>query len=426
MDIVDALAYLDAHTNYEKGGRSNPSLDTIARLCDVMGDPQHAAPVVHVTGTNGKGSTTAMVTRLLVEHGLTVGTYTSPHLERLNERIARNGEPIPDDELAESLSGVADAEVIAGVRPTFFEIMTAAAFRWFADIAVDAMVVEVGMLGRWDATNVVDAQVAVCTNVGMDHNEFAGPTKLDVAREKAGIVKPASTLVLGDTDADVAAIFAAQHPSRTYQRDLDFEVLSNRLALGGRLVDIRTPMATYPEVFLSLHGEHQGDNAVVAVTAVEGFFDAPIQPDLLAAALGHTVVPGRLEVLGHRPLVILDGAHNPDGVERLAATMVEDFAPAGDVILVVGFLRGRDTALMLDVLGAADAKLVVCCRPDSARAVPAADVAAIAHDLGAEAIVVEDVGSACRRALDAASDDDAVLICGSLYVVGEARSALAG
>jgi dihydrofolate synthase / folylpolyglutamate synthase len=426
MHIADALAYLDAHTNYEKGGKSNPSLDVITRLCDVMGDPQHAAPVVHITGTNGKGSTTAMVTRLLVEHGLTVGTYTSPHLERLNERIARNGEPIPDDELADSIAGVADAEMVAGVRPTFFEIMTAAAFRWFADIAVDAMVIEVGMLGRWDATNVVDAQVAVCTNVGMDHNEFAGPLKLDVAREKAGIVKPASTLVLGDTDPDVAAIFHGQHPARSWQRELDFDVVSNRLALGGRLLDLRTPLGSYTDVFLSLHGEHQGDNAVVAVSAVEGFFDAPVQPDLLANALGDTRVPGRLEVLGHRPLVILDGAHNPDGIERLASSMLEDFAPAGGVILVVGFLRGRDTALMLDVLGAADATLVVCCEPDSPRAVPATEVARLAQELGAEAVVADSVAEACRHALSVAADDDAVLVCGSLYVVGEARTVLAG
>ena len=154
-----------------------------------MGDPS-GAPVIHITGTNGKGSTAQIITRLLVAQGLTVGTYTSPHLERVNERLSRNGEPISDEDLAEQIGAVADLEVLAGVEPSYFEIVTAAAFRWFADIAVDVMVVEVGLLGRWDATNVVDAQVPVVTNVGLDHLEYAGPTLADIAAEKAGIIKP--------------------------------------------------------------------------------------------------------------------------------------------------------------------------------------------------------------------------------------------
>ena len=145
-------------------------------MASAMGDPQLAMPVIHVTGTNGKGSTVQMITRLLMARGLTVGTYTSPHLERINERLKRNGEPISDEDFAEQIAGIADLEVITGVRPTYFEAVTAAAFRWFADIAVDVAVVEVGMLGRWDATNIVDAQVAVITNIGLDHTEFAGPS----------------------------------------------------------------------------------------------------------------------------------------------------------------------------------------------------------------------------------------------------------
>ena len=177
MDYADALAYLDDHASYEKTGRiTSPTLEPITRLCAAMGDPQHAYPVIHITGTNGKGSTAQMITRLLMAQGLQVGTYTSPHLERINERWARDAEPIADDELAEQIAAVADLEGLTGVRPSYFEACTAAAFRWFADTAVDVAVVEVGLLGRWDATNVVDAQVAVVTNIGMDHNEFAGPT----------------------------------------------------------------------------------------------------------------------------------------------------------------------------------------------------------------------------------------------------------
>ena len=215
MRYADALAYLDDHASYEKTGRiTSPSLEPITRLTAAMGDPQHACPVIHVTGTNGKGSTVQMITRLLMAHGLTVGTYTSPHLERVNERLSRNGEPIDDDDFAEQVAAIADLEALIGVRPTYFETMTASAFRWFADIAVDVAVIEVGLLGRWDATNVVEAQVAVVTNIGMDHNEFAGPTLADIATEKAGIIKPTSAAVIGETRPELLDIFEARRRRR--------------------------------------------------------------------------------------------------------------------------------------------------------------------------------------------------------------------
>src|SRR3954452_21337963 len=191
MSYADALAYLDAHASYEKTGRiEHPTIERMRTLVEAMGDPQFAYPVIHITGTNGKGSTSQMITRLLIAHGLTVGTYTSPHLERPNERMSRNGESISDDEFAEQIAAVADLEMLTGVRPSYFEITTAAAFRWFADLAVDAAVIEVGVLGKWDATNVCNAQVAVITNIGMDHNEFAGPTKAHIAAEKGGRLHP--------------------------------------------------------------------------------------------------------------------------------------------------------------------------------------------------------------------------------------------
>ncbi|MFN5604901.1 MAG: bifunctional folylpolyglutamate synthase/dihydrofolate synthase, partial [Actinomycetes bacterium] len=195
MSYEQALSYLDDRASYQKTGRiESPSLDVISRFCELMGDPQHCAPVVHITGTNGKGSTAQMITRLLMASGLRVGTYTSPHLERVNERFTIDGSPISDDAFAEQIAAVSDLEMLSGIRPGYFDICTAAAFRWFADEAVDVMVVEVGLLGRWDATNVVNAQVAVITNIGLDHTEFAGPTKVDIAREKAGIIKPGSAV----------------------------------------------------------------------------------------------------------------------------------------------------------------------------------------------------------------------------------------
>ena len=279
MHYDDALRYLDDHASYEKTGRIDaPSLDRITRIVGALGDPQSSYPVIHITGTNGKGSTAQMITRLLMAHGLQVGTYTSPHLERVNERMARNGEPISDDDFAEQVAAIADIEGLIGVRPSYFEVCTAAAFRWFADTAVDVAVVEVGLLGRWDATNVVRSDVAVVTNIGLDHTEFAGPTKADIAREKAGIIKPTGAAVIGETDPELLQIFREADPSSMLVRGEDFDVADNQLALGGRLVDLRTPTTIYPEMFLPLHGRHQADNAAVALDRGGDVLRPPAQP----------------------------------------------------------------------------------------------------------------------------------------------------
>ena len=218
--------------------------------------------------------------------GLTVGTYTSPHLERINERIQRNGEPISDEEFAEQIAAIAQLEAITGVRPSFFEAITAAAFRWFADVAVDVMVIEVGLLGRWDATNVVDATVAVITNIGLDHTEFAGPTLADIASEKAGIITEHGAVVVGATDSNLIGVFSQEPHASMLVRDEDFAVVDNTLAVGGRLLDLRTPTTVYSEVYLPVHGAHQADNASAALCAVETFFAAPLADEVVRRALG--------------------------------------------------------------------------------------------------------------------------------------------
>jgi dihydrofolate synthase/folylpolyglutamate synthase len=388
-----------------------------------MGDPQHAAPVIHITGTNGKGSTAQMITRLLMASGLTVGTYTSPHLERINERMTRNAEPIGDDDLAEQIAAVADLEAIAGVRPSYFEALTAAAFRWFADVAVDVAVVEVGLLGRWDATNVVDAQVAVITNIGMDHTEFAGPTLAHIAREKAGIIKPGSAVVVGETDPELVEIFRTAGGASTIVRGEGFETVDNALAVGGRMVDLRTPTTLYSEVFVPLHGAHQGDNAAVALAAVETFFAQPLHDDVVREGFGTVQMPGRFEVVGFQPLTIVDGAHNPAGADVCSQVFFDDFHPEGRRVLVVGTLR--DPAEMLAALRADEFDAVHVCTAPSPRGVPAREVAAAARALGCDDVVVSDsVEDACERALAGAAAEDAVLVTGSLYVAGAARPAL--
>ncbi len=423
-DIRAALAYLDSHASYDKTGRIEaPSLDVITAFCTALGDPQHCAPVIHVTGTNGKGSTAQMISRLIVAGGLTVGTYTSPHLERVNERITRNGEAISDEDLAEQIVAIADLEPLVGHRPSYFEILTAAAFRWFADVAVDVMVIEVGLLGRWDATNVVTADVAVVTNIGMDHNEFAGPTLCDIAREKAGIIKPTSAAVIGEIDPCLLAIFEEAGGATTLVEGSDFEATANSLAVGGRLLDLRTPTTIYPDVYVPLHGAHQGRNAILALAAVETFFAAPLALDVVVEGFGEVTMPGRFEVLGRRPLTIVDGAHNPAGADTCAQVFFEDFDPEGRRILIVGTLR--DPGEMLAALRADEFDIVFACTAPSPRGVKASEVAEAARALGCENVVTFDtVEAACVRAIEYADVDDAILATGSLYTVGAARPVL--
>ena len=425
-DLTDALAWLDRHVNLEAtaGRIEGLSLERMHRLVDVLGEPQRAYPVIHLTGTNGKGSTARLITALLAESGLSVGTYTSPHLQRVNERLSRNGEVIGDDALAELLTDLETLKPLVGVTNSYFELLTAAAFRWFADIAVEVAVVEVGLLGRFDATNVADGLVAVVTNVGHDHSDFEGDWRAKVADEKAGIVKPGSTLVLGETDPELLPVFERAGAESTWYRDFDFGVERNDLAVGGRLLDLRTPSGVYEEVFLPLHGAHQGDNAALALAAAEAFFGARLDDDVVAEAFARTKVPGRFEVVRRDPLVVLDGAHNTEGAAAAAETLYEDFAVNGDVLIVVGTMAPRDPAAVLAALEVERAGLVVACAPSSPRAVPAEEVGAVAEALGARAVVEPDVVAAVDRALATAGPDDAVLITGSLYVVGAARTHL--
>lgn len=428
MELSSALRYLDAHTNLEAtaGRAEGLSLERMARLAHTLGDPQQAYPVIGITGTNGKGSVARMATELLRAQGLSVGTYTSPHLERLNERLAWDGEPVDDDTLGSLIGDIAAVEELSGVVPSYFEILTAAAFGWFAEVAVDVAVVEVGMLGRWDATNVADATVAVCTTIGRDHTDGSAGWRQAIADEKSGIIKPGVTevLVLGETDPALRPVFDAAGAEDLWARDEHFGVAADRVAVGGRLVDLRTPGALHEEVLVGVHGSHQADNASVAVAAVEAFLGRPQSTDVVEEAFAALTLPGRFEVVGRHPTVIVDAAHNPEGAAVTAATLAEDLTLAGSVLLVVGLLTGRDPTDVLRALGAADAGLVVTCSPDSPRAVPAAELASVALRLGAVVEAVPDPVEAVRRALAVATEDDLVLVTGSLYVAGPVRAAL--
>ena len=430
---LSAREWLDAHVNLETGvgvpaarERGAPTLERINTLLQYLGSPQLEYPAVHLTGTNGKTTTTRMISELLVTVGNSVGAYTSPHLQRVNERIVRNDEPISDEELDEQLRVVALVERELGLDPSYFEVVTAAAFRWFADIAVDVAVVEVGLGGTWDATNVIDADVAVVTNVSLDHMQYLGSTSEQIAAEKAGIVKEGSTLVLGETDPDLVPFFERHGAARIFRRDADFGVRSNVAAVGGRMLELFTPGARYPEVFLPLYGAHQGDNAAIALAAAEAFTGAPLDPDAVYDAFTRVRSPGRLEIVGRHPLVLLDGAHNVAGAQALRNALAEEFAPAPRT-LVIGLLREKDPREMLTALGLDDAAQLVCARPPNPRALDPQLIADAAVELGFPAHhieVVDEVAQAVSTALLSTPEEGEIIITGSLYFVGAARTML--
>jgi dihydrofolate synthase/folylpolyglutamate synthase len=424
---AEAFAWLDGHVNLETSGRrATPTLERITALVALLGSPQSDYPVLHVTGTNGKTSVTRMAASLLQARGLSVGAYTSPHLERVNERVAWGGEAVSDEALAEVLELVEAVEAHLPDPPSYFEILTAAAYRFFADVAVEAAVVEVGLGGTWDATNVADGTVAVVTNVSVDHTEYLGPTRASIAGEKAGIVKPGATLVLGEADPDLRPLFIDRGAGRVLVRGEDFAVTANRPAHGGRVIDVRTPGATYPGLYLSLHGAFQADNAACALTAAEAFFGEPLADDLVTDTFAALRSPGRLEVVGNQPLVLLDGAHNAAGAGALQAALAEEFPP-GPRTLVMGVLREKDPLPMLEALEASTAARVVVCSPPSPRALDTASLAKAALEAGVDPAhleVADTGGEALARALAATPPDGEVVVTGSLYLVGQIRALL--
>jgi dihydrofolate synthase/folylpolyglutamate synthase len=435
VTLREALAWLDGHVNLETGvgftapptrERGAPTLDRIRELTTLLGTPQAEFPSVHLTGTNGKTSTARMVATILEATGRSVGLATSPHLEHVRERVVWNGDAIDDASLARVLTQIEVTEEFLTELPSYFEIMVAAAFTFFADVAVHVGVIEVGMGGTWDATNVIDADVAVVTNVGLDHTAFLGSTRAEIATDKAGIIRPHATLVLGETDPELVEIFVSREPARTWLRDRDFGVRLSRLAHGGHLVDLYTPGAEYPEVFVPLHGAHQVDNAAIALAAAQAHVGTPLEDESVHEGFARVTSPGRLEVMGTQPLILLDGAHNAVGAVALARALRDEFAPQPRT-LVVGLLREKDPAEMLAALDVTGVEHLVCTRPPTPRALDPVSVADAAIALGVDADridVLPDAVDAVQRARDVTAADGQIVVTGSLYVVGAARAAL--
>ncbi len=423
--------------------RLEPSLDRIRALTDLLGQPQRAYPVIHVTGTNGKTSTARIIESLLRAFGLRVGRYTSPHLQTVRERIAMDGQPIDAerfvdtyDDVAPYLTLVDEQSTSSGGPPlSFFEVLTAMAYAAFADAPVDVGVIEVGLGGAWDATNVVDGQVAVVTPVALDHEEYLGESVVDIAVEKSGIVKAGSVAVIAQQPVEVAEVLlrrVAEVEATVAREGLEFGVLDRAIAVGGQLLTLRGLGGEYDEIMLPLHGAHQAHNAAVALAAVEAFLGGGqerLDVDVIRDGFAMASSPGRLEVVRRSPTVLLDAAHNPAGAAALADALADAFT-FDRLVGVVGILADKDARGLLFALEPVLAELVVT-QNSSPRALPAADLAAIAEDVfGSDRVTV---ASSLPDALDLAvglaeaSGDlggAGVLVTGSVVTAGEARTLL--
>jgi len=418
-----------------------PSLDRIAALCDLLGSPQQAYPVVHITGTNGKTSTARMVESLLRTFGLRTGLFTSPHLQSLRERIAFDGVPIDAERF---VAAYADIEpylaLVDAAQPhplSFFEVLTALAYATFADAPVDVAIVEVGMGGSWDATNVADGQVAVLTPIAVDHAKYLGDTAEVIAAEKAGIIKPEAFAVLAIQPPEVAEVIlrrAAEVGAAVGREGGDFGVRGRLGAVGGQVVAVAGLSGLYEDLFLPLLGAHQAHNAACALAAVESFLGGAreqLDLDLVRAGFAAASSPGRLEVVRRSPSIVLDAAHNPAGALAAAAALAEDFA-FSRLIGVVGVMADKDT---VGILAALEPVLdeVVITRVNDPRALPVDELAAVAVEVfGPDRVQVEErLDDALDAAMGLAEDGDdpagaGVLVIGSVVLAGAARTLLKG
>jgi dihydrofolate synthase/folylpolyglutamate synthase len=411
--------------------RMGPTLERIQHLVDLLDHPERTAPAIHITGTNGKTTSARMATMLLTSFGIGAGRYTSPHVQDVRERIALATRVISEEEFAETwtyLEPFLEEVDRAHDEPvTFHEALTAMAFSWFAELPVDAQVVEVGMGGSWDSTNVVDGQVAVINHVGLDHPEL-GDTPAKVAGEKAGIIKQGATVVSQAQDPDVLAVIEERVRARDARLLLagrDFAVERRRLAYGGQLLDLRTPAGGVQDVLLPLHGRHQADNAAGALAAVEAFGGGrPLDEATVRQGFAAVTSPGRIEVVRTEPLVLLDGAHNPDGARALAASLLEEFV-VDRRTLVVACLADKDIRGILRALAPATGRLIVTAN-SSPRSASPERLSKEAEAIGLVAEAERDVPTAVRRAIDEAGESEAVVVTGSIYTVGEARELLMG
>ena len=419
--------------------RVAPSLGRIQALTELLGDPQRAYPVIHLTGTNGKGSTAAMIESLLRADGLRTGRFTSPHVTSVTERIAIDGEPISEERFdatwreIEPYVALVDDRLIDGVELTFFEIITAMAYAAFADAPIDVAVVEVGLGGTWDATNVADAGVAVVTPIDLDHTHLLGTDVAAIAREKAGIIKPGAHAILAGQPLEAAQVLlerCAEVGALPQREGIDFGVIDRQLAVGGQVIRVNGAEGPVDDVFLPLYGAHQAANAAQALAAVEAFLGLKaLNADVVREGFAAVQWPGRLEVVRRSPTVVLDAAHNPHGARATTAAVAESFA-FSPLVGVVAVMADKDARGMLTVFEEVLNQVVVSQVASTARGLPAPALGELAAEIfGADRVhVAPRLDDAIELAINLAEADGAgtpgVLVTGSVVAVGEARTLL--
>jgi len=403
-----------------------PSLDRIRAVAELLDHPERTFPAVQVTGTNGKTTAARLAAALACAHGLTTGLFVSPHLSSVTERLSVCGLEISVAEFGEEyehvlpfLRSVDDA---VG-QVTYFEALTALAFLWFADKPVGLGVFEVGMGGTWDATNLVRGEVSVLTPIGLDHVRHLGSTVEQIATEKAGIIKPGATVVVREQRPEAMAVIrrrADELGAAVRVEGKDFALTSRGRAVGGQLVEIRGLHASYEELFVPQFGEASVRNAAAAVAALESLLGRALDEGLVRQALGAATSPGRLEVVSRAPLVVVDGAHNPDAAEALAAALPEAFTWSR-LHLVAAMFEDKDVARVIGLL-APLADVGYAATTDNPRAAPVSRVAEAMESGGLSDVDRFDtVAEAVRAAMHRAEEDDLILVTGSFYTVGDAR-----
>ena len=416
----------------------DPSLDTVREVMELLGDPQRAYPVIHLTGTNGKTSTTRMIDSLLTAMGLTVGRFTSPHLHSFRERITIGGELIAPERLVEVYDEVlpmvelVDERAIAngGTRLNFFMMSVVLAYTAYADAPVDVAVVEVGLGGRWDATNVADGQVAVVTPVAIDHTRLLGSTVEEIATEKSGIIKPGAIAVSALQEPDVAEILldrANEVGARIVFEGNDFGVTARDVAVGGQQLSLRGLTGDYPDIYLPLHGEHQAGNAATALTAVEAFVgggEQRLDLEVVRQGFADVTSPGRLEIVRRSPTVLVDAAHNPAGMRALRSALSDSFT-FNRLVGLVAIFADKEAAEMLEILEPALDHVVVT-RNTSPRSISPRQLGEIATEIfGEDRVTVEpSMPDAIDVAVTLAEEDGiggGVIVTGSVVTAADAR-----
>lgn len=409
-----------------------PRIEPTRRAVELLGDPQKTYRVIHVTGTNGKTTTTRIIERILRELGLRTGRFTSPHLVRLNERMAIDGEPVGDQQLAEVWADIepilalvdAELEAAGDTKLTFFEALAVLGFAVFADAPVDVLVLEVGMGGEWDSTNVADGDVAVFTPISIDHTERLGGTIAEIAKTKSGIIKPQAIVVSSEQPTDALSVIsqrAAELAEQFLVYGQNFEVFDVTADANGQRFSVKTLTSEYRDLFIPLHGEYQAENAALAISAVEAFFGTAnrLFDDVLRVAIADATSPGRLQIVSRQPLTILDAAHNAGGAESLARAMKNSFASPPS-IAVLSILSDKDASALLRALDQTFEMFVIT-QSSSPRAIEVEVLAKLAREVFGDnrVEVAPNIEQGLKLAQDLVVEGGAIVVTGSITLVGD-------